>query len=73
MFDIKLDLRNRQVEFDPTIQCNESENGIRDILQKIVDDFISICCLIPRLDAGFDATGDFLVEVKDQFMLFGSI
>ena len=73
MFDIKLDLRDRQVCFDPTIECNDAQTGIRDILQKIVDDFVSIAVLIPRLDGGHDSMGDFLVEIKDQFMLFGSI
>ena len=32
MFDIRLDLRDREVIFDPSIQCNNRGNGIRDIL-----------------------------------------
>jgi hypothetical protein len=59
--------------FDPTIDCNENENGIRDILQHIIDDFVSLAVLIPRLDGSHDEAGDFLVEIKDQFMLFGTI
>lgn len=50
MFDIKLDLDDNNVCFEPSIECNSRENGIRDILQKIVDDFISLAVLVPRLD-----------------------
>jgi dynein heavy chain len=50
MFDIKLDLDENNVCFEPSIECNSRENGIRDILQKIVDDFISLAVLVPRLD-----------------------
>jgi dynein heavy chain len=32
MFDIKVDLHDRDVVFDPSIQCNSSQNGIRDII-----------------------------------------
>ena len=42
MFDIKVDLRDREVVFDPSVQSNSRGTGIRDILQKIIDDFISI-------------------------------
>jgi len=69
MFDIKVDLRDREVIFDPSIDSNSRENGIKDILQKIINDFISISTQMPRLDTN---TGDYLVEIKDQFMLFGA-
>jgi len=42
MFDIKVDLRDRDVVFDPSIQSNNKKNGIKDLLQGIMDDFISI-------------------------------
>jgi dynein heavy chain len=42
MFDIRVDLCDRQVVFDPSIESNSSGNGIRDLLQSIIDDFISI-------------------------------
>jgi hypothetical protein len=42
MFDIKVDLRDREVIFDPSINSNSRQTGIRDILQKIIDDFISL-------------------------------
>jgi hypothetical protein len=42
MFDIKIDLLDRDVVFDPSIESNSSQNGIRDLLQSIINDFISI-------------------------------
>ena len=62
MFDIKVDLRYRDVVFDPSINFNKQGNGIRNIVYKIVDDFISIAIQMPRLDTN---TGDYLVEIKD--------
>jgi dynein heavy chain len=50
IFDIRVDLQDREVIFDPTIDTNKKQNGIKDILQKIVDDFISISGLMVRLD-----------------------
>jgi hypothetical protein len=70
MFDIKLDLRDRDVIFDPSIVSNSTGNGIRDILQKIIDDFVSISIQMPRLDT---SQGDYLVEIKDQFEIFGAM
>ena len=35
-----------------------------------MNDFVSLAIKIPRLDTG---TGDYLVEIRDQFELFGSI
>lgn len=70
MFDIKLDLADREIIFDPSIGCNERGSGIRDILQKIIDDFVSISIQMPRLDTN---SGDYLVEIKDQFQLFGAM
>lgn len=42
MFDIKVDLRDREVKFDPPIEGTARGNGIRDIIMKIVNDFISL-------------------------------
>jgi dynein heavy chain len=70
MFDIKVDLRDREVVFDPSIQSNSRGTGIRDILQKIIDDFVSIAIQMARLDTN---SGDYLVEIKDQFQLFGAM
>jgi len=57
------------VIFDPTIECNGKGNGIKDILLKIVNDFISISGLMVRLDTQM---GDYLVEIKDQFVIYGA-
>jgi len=59
------------VQFDPSIGCNDSQSGIRDIINMIVEHFISLAIQMPqRLDS---PTGDYLVEIKDQFQLFGKI
>jgi dynein heavy chain len=42
MFLINLDMGDRDVVFDPSIGMNARGNGIRDIIQKIMDDFVSI-------------------------------
>lgn len=70
MFDIKVDLRDREVIFDPSIEKNPRGGGIMDIIQKILDDFISISIQMPRIDTN---SGDYLVEIKDQFQLFGAM
>ena len=70
MFDIKVDLRDREVKFDPPIETTPRQNGIRDIIMKIVNDFISLAIQMPRLDTN---NGDYLVEIKDQFDLFASL
>lgn len=70
MFDIKVDLRDKEVKFDPPIERSHRGNGIRDIIMKIINDFISISIQMPRLDTN---NGDYLVEIKDQFELFGSL
>lgn len=70
MFDIKVDLRDREVTFEPPIESSSRNNGIRDIILKITNDFISLAIQMPRLDTG---NGDYLVEIKDQFELFGAL
>jgi len=70
MFDIKVELRDREVKFDPPIESTQRLNGIRDIIMKIVNDFISLAIQMPRLDTN---NGDYLVEIKDQFDLFCSM
>jgi len=42
MFDIKVDLRDREVKFEPPIESSSRGNGIRDIIMKITNDFISL-------------------------------
>lgn len=57
--------------FDPSIGSNYRQNGIRDIVNKIVADFISLSIQMPgRLYASSNPAaaannGDYLVEIKD--------
>jgi dynein heavy chain len=69
IFDIRVDLQDRDVIFDPPINYTTKGNGIRDIIQKIIDDFISLSIQMPRLDTN---SGDYLPEIKDQFSIFGA-
>ena len=76
IFEIKVDLidgPDPDLDFIPSLQCNERHNGIRDIINEIISDFISIAIQIPRLDNKDGGTGDYLVEIKDQFVLFGTL
>ena len=66
MFDVKVDLIESQVCFDPPISSSAKENGIKDIIFRIIDNLISIASLIPRLDQN---PGDYLMEIKDQFQV----
>jgi hypothetical protein len=70
MFDVRVDLVDRGITFDPPVGTTPRDNGIRDIIMKIINDFISISIQMPRLDTN---NGDYLVEIKDQFELFGSM
>jgi hypothetical protein len=36
IFDLKILLQNREVQFEPSIESNERGNGIRDIINNIV-------------------------------------
>jgi len=78
IFDLKIDLSNKKVQFDPSVASNENHSGIRDIISHIVTDIIALSTNVPRLDLtaqgpGQGAAGDYLVEIRDQFELFGSI
>lgn len=73
IFDLKISLDNRRVQFEPSIESNARKNGIRDVINQIVADFISLATKMPRLDSTGQAAGDFLVEIRDQFELFSSI
>jgi hypothetical protein len=70
MFEIKVDLIDRQVMFDPPIGSNSRGNGIKDVVFRIIDGFISMSIQMPRLDTN---SGDYLVEIKDQFEVFGAM
>jgi hypothetical protein len=51
IFEIGVELSNGDLCFHPTIECNDRQNGITDIINGIVDDFVGIAILIPRLDS----------------------
>ena len=42
IFDVKVKLSDSTVIFDPSIECNEYGNGIRDIINAITNHFISL-------------------------------
>lgn len=76
IFEIKVDLIDGpepDLDFIPSLQCNDRKSGIRDIINEIISDFISIAIQVPRLDNKDGGTGDYLVEIKDQFVLFGTL
>ena len=58
------------MQFEPSICCNVRENGIRDIINMITGHFYSLAIQIPRIDS---PTGDYLVEIRDQFQLYGTM
>jgi len=70
MFDIKVCLGDSDVAFEPPIRSSSSENGIKDIIFRIVAGFVSIASLVQRLDG---QQLDYLVEVKDQLTIFFSM
>ena len=73
IFEIRVDLAEGDLSFLPSIAMNDRQNGIRDVINEFVNDFISIAIQIPRLDTRDTGSGDYLVEIKDQFVLFGTI
>jgi hypothetical protein len=50
IFEIGVELTGGDLCFRPTIEANNRQNGITDIINAIVEDFIGIAILIPRLD-----------------------
>lgn len=73
IFQINVCLADRQISFDPSISQNESGNGIRDIINNITEHFISLAIKMPSRVDNQQGAGDYLVEIKDQFQLFGSM
>jgi dynein heavy chain len=73
IFMINVCLDENQIQFDPSITCNDMQTGIRDIINNIVGHFISLSIRMPqRLDYP-QGGGDYLPEIKDQFQLFGAM
>ena len=73
IFDVKVTLAENQIVFDPPISTSEYGNGIRNIIENIVNHFIGLAIQMPaRIDSQGQG-GDYLVEIKDQFQLFGTL
>lgn len=74
MFDVKIDLVEGELSFDPPVSSvNSVDSGIKsikDIVLSIVADFIDVAQKMARLDTG---GGDYMLEVKDQFSIYLSL
>lgn len=70
IFDIRIDLQNNVVVFEPDIEENARGTGIRDYVSNWLDDFYKVATLIPRLDIG---TGVYLGEIKDHLSITESL
>jgi len=75
IFYVSVSLISREVVFDPPIRstqltANDRGSGVRDIIHRILEGFIDVAIQVTRVDIG---NGDYLVEIKDQFALLGSL
>lgn len=75
IFYVSVSLIDREVVFDPPIRStqltvNDRGSGVRDIINRILEGFIDVAIQVTRVDTG---NGDYLVEIKDQFALLGSL
>lgn len=71
IFDIKVDLFENKVMFEPEIECTPKNNGIRDMVNGWIGDFVKVTTLVQRIDninlqSGQPQRGDYIVEVKDH-------
>lgn len=68
MFDVKVELKGRDLTFSPPM--NGEGFCIQNVIFGFVSNFIEVAQQINRLDSTIDATSgglDYMVEVKDQF------
>jgi len=63
IFDVRLDLVNKNVIFDPPLDEMPNLSGVRDIVNGWITDFFKVGTLMTRLDTG---NGDYLNELKDH-------
>lgn len=75
IFYVSVSLIDREVVFDPPIRStqltvNDRGSGVRDIIHRILEGFTDVAIQVTRVDTG---NGDYLVEIKDQFALLGSL
>lgn len=66
IFDIRIELAETRVTFDPEIEENARGNSIRDIVHSWIEDFIYISNLVTRIDG---ASGDYLNEIYDHMVV----
>ncbi|CEL96675.1 unnamed protein product [Vitrella brassicaformis CCMP3155] len=66
LFDVKIELTDNKIVFEPPFDHTERGNGMRDIVSSWVRDFFAIGTLMARLDSG---SGDYLNEMKEHFNL----
>ena len=67
IFEIKLELGENQVNFEPIIEENPHLNSVRNAAKGWINDFYSIAMFITRLDK--PEASDFLQEIRDCFEL----
>lgn len=64
LFGVELDVRGDSIEFEPEIGNVKNSKSIKSILQKVVNDYVSYACCIPRIDTN---AGDYMNEMHDNF------
>jgi dynein heavy chain, axonemal len=73
MFDIKIELTDSEIRFEPEIGILGDNKTVRNIIKLITDDFVHLGFLITRQDTG---VGDYVVELKTNFEIrdnYGSL
>jgi dynein heavy chain, axonemal len=68
MFDVKVILSSKEVQYDPPICETPDKSGVRDIINGFANDFLEISTMVTRLDT---KTGDYLKETRDSFEICG--
>jgi len=71
LFEIKADIENKNIQFEPEFDFNEDGNSICDIVNSWICDFMKVSTLITRVDSvgrGV-AGGDYLNEVSENFKI----
>lgn len=72
MFDVKVELKGRDLSFSPPM--NGDGFCIQNVLFGFVSNFIDVAQQISRLDSTITGgAGDYMLEVKDQFMIYSSL
>ena len=70
LFGVQLDVRGDDIQFDPDIGSHGDQKSIRNILEKVVTDYVSYACCIQRIDTN---SGDYMNEMHDNFEIRDSL